>query len=66
AGLRAIYDLSNLENSRFIHSTGQSGNILSASYRDYAQRWMDGAYIPMQMRRETIEQGKRGTLRLVP
>ncbi|MGH8809091.1 MAG: penicillin acylase family protein, partial [Noviherbaspirillum sp.] len=27
ASLRALYDLSNPENSRFIHSTGQSGNV---------------------------------------
>ena len=26
ASLRAIYDLANLENSRFIYQTGQSGN----------------------------------------
>ncbi len=66
AGLRAVYDLSNPENSRFIHSTGQSGNTLSRHYRDYAERWAGGAYIPMQMRREAIEKGKLGTLRLEP
>lgn len=66
AGLRAIYDLSNLENSRFIHSTGQSGTPLSPLYRSYVERWASGAYIPMQMRREAIEEGKIGTLRLTP
>lgn len=66
ASLRALYDLSDLENSRFIHSTGQSGNVLSPFYRDYAQRWVEVAYLPMQTRRESVEKNKRGTLTLVP
>ncbi|MEO7031411.1 MAG: penicillin acylase family protein, partial [Herbaspirillum sp.] len=64
--LRALYDLADLENSRYIHSTGQSGNPLSAHYRDYAQRWADDAYIPMQLERTAVEQRQLGTLRLVP
>lgn len=64
--LRALYDLSNLENSRFIHSTGQSGNVLSPLYRSYVQRWAEVKYLPMMTRRERIEQNKLGTLTLVP
>lgn len=66
AGLRALYDLSDLENSRFIHSSGQSGNVLSSLYGSYVQRWRQGAYIPMQMKRESIEKEKLGILRLEP
>jgi len=66
ASLRAIYDLADPENSRFIHSTGQSGNVLSPLYRNYAQRWVDVAYLPMRTRRETVEQGSIGTLTLAP
>ncbi|HEY4542482.1 MAG TPA: penicillin acylase family protein, partial [Noviherbaspirillum sp.] len=66
ASLRALYDLSNLENSRFIHSTGQSGHVLSPHYRDYVQRWAAVDYLPMQMRREAVEQGSIGTLTLKP
>jgi penicillin G amidase len=65
-GLRALYDLSNLENSRFIHSTGQSGNVLSPLYRNYTQRWADVKYLPMQTRREDVEKNRLGTLTLVP
>lgn len=64
--LRALYDLSDPENSRFIHSTGQSGNVLSPLYRNFSQRWADVAYLPMQMRRATVEKGALGTLVLEP
>lgn len=66
ASLRALYDLSDLENSRFIHSTGQSGNLLSPLYRNFAQRWADVSYLPMQMKRESVEKNKMGTLQLAP
>ncbi|KIF82552.1 penicillin acylase family protein [Noviherbaspirillum autotrophicum] len=66
ASLRALYDLSNLENSRFMHSTGQSGNVLSPLYRNYAQRWADVAYVPMKTRREEVEKERLGMLTLLP
>jgi penicillin amidase len=66
ASLRALYDLSNPENSRFIHSTGQSGNILSPLYRNYTQRWADVAYLPMKTRRDEVEKNSLGTLALSP
>lgn len=47
AGLRAIYDLSDLTNSRFIIATGQSGNITSPHYADLLELWRDGAYVPV-------------------
>ena len=48
ASCRAIYDLSNLDASQFIHSTGQSGNPFSPFYRSFAERWSKGEYIPSQ------------------
>ncbi len=66
AGLRALYDLSDLENSKFIHSTGQSGNLLSPLYSNFTQRWSKVAYLPMQTKRENVETGSLGTLKLLP
>lgn len=66
ASLRAIYDLADLENSRFIDSSGQSGNFLSPFYRNYAERWAETKYLPMKTSRETVERGKIGTLTLAP
>lgn len=66
ASLRALYDLSNLENSQFIHSTGQSGNVLSPFYRNFVQRWAEVGYLPMKTRREDVEKGRLGVLTLQP
>lgn len=45
AGLRAVYDLSNLLKSRFTIAPGQSGNPLSPHYDDMAEIWRDGGSI---------------------
>ncbi len=41
-GMRAIYDLADLERSRFMIATGQSGNPVSRHYRDLLEPWRDG------------------------
>ncbi|MEM7222433.1 MAG: penicillin acylase family protein [Pseudomonadota bacterium] len=46
-GYRAIYDLADLDASRFIIATGQSGNPLSPFYGNLAQRWSDGHYVKL-------------------
>ncbi len=63
---RAIYDLDPLGQSYFIQNTGQSGNPLSSHYRDFAQLWRDGRYVPILMNRARIEARTIGTLRLLP
>jgi len=47
ASMRAIFDLSNLDNSRFMIAGGQSGNPLSRHYRDLLVRWRDHKYVTM-------------------
>ncbi|MFI5446023.1 penicillin acylase family protein [Polaromonas sp. UC242_47] len=54
ASLRAVYDLSNLENSQFIYQTGQSGLVFSSRYRDMRQTWVDVGYRPLQMKPATF------------
>jgi penicillin G amidase len=49
ASLRALYDLSNLENSQFIYQTGQSGLVWSPRYRDMANEWAAVQYRPLQL-----------------
>ncbi len=66
ASLRAIYDLSNLDNSLYIHSGGQSGNVFSPYYKAFTQAWARGDYIPMVTDRRKIEAGGVKRLRLVP
>ena len=64
--LRAIYDLSDLDKSVYMHSTGQSGNVLSPLYRDFSLPWSRVEYIPMSMKRSDALAGSLGTLRLQP
>lgn len=41
-GLRAVFDLSDLDRSRFTVAPGQSGNPLSPHFADLAEAWRDG------------------------
>jgi penicillin amidase len=66
ASLRAIYDLADLDKSMYMHSTGQSGNLLSPLYRNFAERWSRVEYIPMSMKRSDAMADSLGTLRLQP
>jgi penicillin amidase len=59
ASFRAIYDLADPEASVFIHPTGQSGNVLSPHYRDFAPLWARGDYVPMITDRKKIEAGAK-------
>lgn len=63
---RAIYDLDPMGQSYFIQNAGQSGNPLSSNYRDFAEMWRDGRYMPMPMNRSQIEASSAYTLRLLP
>ena len=66
ASLRAIYDLADLDKSVYMHSTGQSGNLLSPHYHDFAERWARVEYIPMSMQRSDALRDSLGTLKLLP
>ena len=45
SGLRVVYDLADLERSRFMIAAGQSGHPLSPHYLGFTERWRDGAYL---------------------
>ncbi len=64
--LRAIFDLAEPERSLFMLSTGQSGNVFSRRYRDFAEPWRDVEYIPMTTDRGQILDRALGTLTLTP
>ncbi len=64
--LRAIYDLSDPQASVFIHSGGQSGNVLSQLYRTFAKPWAQVEYIPMITDRARLEKQGVQRLELVP
>jgi penicillin amidase len=66
ASYRAIYDLANLEESRFIIATGQSGNPLSRHYRDLTELWVAGRLVPIRRDAAAYRHGAIGALRLQP
>jgi len=66
AGFRAIYDLSDLDNSRFIIATGQSGNPLSPHFGDLVGMWRDGGMITLAGSAAELADTGLGTLTLVP
>jgi penicillin amidase len=69
ASLRAIYDLGDRAQLRFMHSTGQSGLPWSAQYRDFVGPWSEVEYLPlwplavvassMALRLEPVERSAR-------
>ena len=63
---RAVYDLSRLDDSRFIQPTGQSGNPLSPSYSNFIERWRDGGYVRIPSARAEALDNAIGILNLVP
>ena len=54
-GLRAVFDLSDLDNSRFVISSGQSGNILSPHFGDFVELWRDGGYVKLVAPAQDVE-----------
>ena len=63
-GYRQVIDLSALDASRFIQSTGQSGHFLSSHYADYLEDWQAVRYRPMRFSRAAVEAGRASTLLL--
>lgn len=63
---RSIIDLSNLDNSRMVIPTGQSGHPFDRHYRDQAELYNTGQYRPVHFSREAVEQNAYSTLILHP
>jgi penicillin amidase len=49
ATYRAVYDLADLDRSRFMIAGGQSGNPLSPHYGNLAEAWRDGLYVMLNV-----------------
>ena len=64
--MRMIVDMSNLDESRWIQLTGNSGHAFHDNYDDQFDLWRVGANLPMRWERRTIEAEARHTLTLRP
>jgi len=63
---RMIVDLENPDNSRSIHTTGQSGHPFSEHYDSMIDRWRTIQYKPMLFTRGAVEAAAQHTLILNP
>ena len=64
--MRMIVDLSNLDDSRWIQFTGNSGHAFHSNYSDQFELWRNGQNLPMRWDRGTIESESADTLTLTP
>ncbi len=66
AGYKAVYDLGDPANSRFMIPAGQSGNPFSGHYADLLEPWRDGEYFRIAGSRESLAAGGYTRLALTP
>jgi penicillin G amidase len=66
AGFRGLYDLADLDRSRFVAATGQSGSPLSRHYHDLTALWSAGDSVAMDGSADAGRRGASARLRLVP
>ncbi len=66
SSMRMIVDFGNLDDSRAMHPTGQSGHPLSDHYRDMVDPWRHIHYHPMLFSREAVEEAAVERLDLRP
>jgi len=66
ASLRHIFDLSDLNKSKFIYQAGQSGNPLSKYYDNFAKDWAAVRYLSLTTEKSVYEKDSIGTLILKP
>jgi acyl-homoserine lactone acylase PvdQ len=64
--MRLIVDLSNLNNSLLVHTTGQSGHAYHAHYVDMADLWRNIQYLPMLWSADDVQSQAEAHLTLVP
>jgi penicillin amidase len=63
---RYIADLNDLDNSRIIHTTGQSGHLFHPHREDFIPLWQSVEYHPMLYSRQAVESYAEATLTLTP
>jgi len=64
--MRMIVDLSNLENSFTVLTTGQSGHAFHPHYIDMAELWGNNQLHPMLWDKKQIQEAQEGKLTLIP
>ncbi|MRX50214.1 penicillin acylase family protein [Paracoccus sp. S-4012] len=66
ASMRMVVDVGAWDESRWINTPGQSGDMTSPHARDLAAIWAKGEYVPMVYTREAVEAATEVVLTLKP
>lgn len=64
--MRMIVDLSNLNNSVTVHTTGESGHAYNPHYIDMVDLWRNIQYYPMWWNEDAVNKDAEAELKLVP
>lgn len=64
--MRQVLDLSNWDNSTWVHLTGQSGHAYSTHYVDQVDAWAAGTTYPWPFTQQAVSAAATDTLRLAP
>lgn len=66
AAYRAVYDFSDLNKSRYVQSTGQSGHPFSTHFADLNKLWAQGELIPASVTPSNYTENSIGTVSITP
>ncbi|NUT43303.1 MAG: penicillin acylase family protein [Thermoactinospora sp.] len=66
ASMRMVVDLADLDNSRWINLTGNSGHAFHDNYWDQASLWTEGRTLPMLSDPASVRKATTHTLQLLP
>jgi penicillin amidase len=66
SGYRAIYDLADPDNSIFVITTGESGNIFSPYYDDQVPLWAAGEYFRIPTSPKAVQESAKYRMTLQP
>ena len=64
--MRMVVDLGDLDSSRWVNQTGNSGHPFSDHYDDQVEAWLDGRTFPWPSSRKEVVKSTEDTLTLVP
>ena len=64
--MRMVVDLGDLDASRWVNQTGNSGHPFSDHYDDQIDAWLEGRTYPWPSSREAVLESTEDTLTLVP
>lgn len=66
ASVRMVLDVGQWDNSMIINTPGQSGDPMSANYRDLFPLWAAGQYVPLRFSRSAVEADTSVVMTLTP